>query len=155
MEANPGENWEPKQQPQPRTARCAHHEITSWEYRFKDKCNDHRWEKVDAGYYSRQVGVRGTLSKHDRREHKKRRAVRKWLGREGSEKAIPDMGALGRTISDLQSQLDRTAQIIVAKDNDLERLDKEEGKTPRTLQLSQTAEAPYRSHALGRRRLAS
>ena len=31
-------------------------------------------------------------------------------------------------ISDLRSQLDRAAQIIVAKDNDLERLDKEKQK---------------------------
>jgi len=35
---------------------------------------------------------------------------------------------LERTISDLRSQLDRAAQIIVAKDNDLERLDKEKAK---------------------------
>jgi len=38
------------------------------------------------------------------------------------------MEALDRTISDLRSQLDRTAQIIVADHNDLERLDKEKEK---------------------------
>ena len=60
--------------------------------------------KVDAGYYPRQVGEKGELSKNDRREQRKRK------------------------ILDLRSQLDRAAQIIVAKDNDLERLDKEKEK---------------------------
>jgi len=54
--------------------------------------------------------------------------VRNWLGGEGSEKTIPDMEALEGKISDLRSQLERAAQSIVAKDNDLERLDKEEEK---------------------------
>jgi len=53
------------------------------------------------------------------------------VGREGSEKSIPDVEALEKTISDLQSQLDHTAQIIVAKDNALERLEKERGKLHR------------------------
>ena len=44
---------------------------------------------------------------------------------EGSEKTIPDREAMEIQISDLRSQVDRTAQIIVAKDNDLEQLDKE------------------------------
>jgi len=100
MEANPGEDWAP-QQPRQRRARRALHEITSWEHCFNDKCNDHRWEKVDAGYYPRQVGEKGTLSKNDRREHKKRRAMRTRLGREESEKTIPDVEALERTISEL------------------------------------------------------
>jgi len=100
----------------------------SWEHCFNDNCNEHRWEKVDARYYPRQVGEKGELSKNDRREHKKRRVVRTWLGGEGSEKTIPDVEALEGKISDLRSQLDRAAQIIVAKDNDLERLDKEKEK---------------------------
>jgi len=54
--------------------------------------------------------------------------VRRRLGGEGSEKTIQDVEALERTISDLGSQLIRTAQIIVAKDNDLEQLDKEKEK---------------------------
>jgi len=49
-------------------------------------CNDHRWDKVDAGYYRQQVGKKGTLSKIEGREHKKRRAGRTGLGREGSER---------------------------------------------------------------------
>ena len=127
MEANPGEDWVPEQ-PRRRRARRAHHEITSWEHCFNDNCNEHRWEKLDTGSYHRQVGEKGELSKNDRREHKKRRGVRTRLGGEGSEKTIADVEALERTISDLRSQLDRAAQIIVAKDNNLEQLEKEKQK---------------------------
>jgi len=48
-------------------------------------------------------------------------------GRRG-RKTIPDLEALEGKIPDLRSQLDRAAQIIVAKDNDLERLEKEKEK---------------------------
>jgi len=64
MEANPGEDWAP-QQPWWRIARRAQHQITSWEHCFNDNCNQHRWEKVEAGYYPRQVGEKGTGSKND------------------------------------------------------------------------------------------
>ena len=80
---------------------------------------------MDAGYYPRQAGERGELSKNDTREQRKRKAVRIRLEGEGSEKT---METLETQISDLRSQLDRAAQIIVAKDNDLERLDKEKEK---------------------------
>jgi len=80
---------------------------------------------VDAGYYPRQVGEKGELSNNNRREQRKRKAVRIRLEGEGSEKT---METLEGQISDLRSQLDRAAQIIVAKDNDLERLDKENEK---------------------------
>jgi len=84
---------------------------------------------VDAGYYPRQVGEKGTLSKNERREHKKTRAVRTGLEGEGSEKnVVPDREALEETILDLRSQLDYASQTIVAKDNDLEQLDKEKEK---------------------------
>jgi len=116
------------EQPRQRRARQAHGDITSWEHCFNDNGNEHLWEKVHAGYYDRRVGEKGTLSKHIRREHKKRRAVRARLEREGSKKRIPDVAALERTISHLRSQLDCAARIIVAKDNDLERLDEEKGK---------------------------
>jgi len=125
MEANLGEGWAPQQLPRQRRARRAHGDITSWEHCFTDNCNDHRWERMEAGHYPRQVGEKGTLSKQETREHNKRRGVRIWLGREGREKTIPEVEALEKTILDLRSQLDRAAQIIVAKDNDLERLDKE------------------------------
>jgi len=128
MEANPGEDWA-TQQPRMRRGRRAHHEITSWEHCSNENCIEHRWEKVDASNYPRQVGERGTLSKHDRREHKKRRAVRTRLEGAGSEYTlVPDREALEKTISDLRSQLGCAAQTIVAKDNDLKKLDKEKEK---------------------------
>jgi len=128
MEGNPGETWAP-QQPRRRRARRAHNEITSWEHCFNNNCNEHRGENVDAGYYPRRVGEGGTLSNYDRTEHKKRRAVRKRREAKGSEKTIvPDREALEKTIADLRSQLDCAAQTIVAKDNELERLDKEKEK---------------------------
>jgi len=95
MEANPGEDWAPEQQPRQRKARRAHGDLTSWEHCLNDNCNEHRWEKVDAGYYPRQVGEKGTLSKNDRRDHKRGRAVRTRLEGEGSEKTVvPDREAL-------------------------------------------------------------
>jgi len=80
---------------------------------------------VDAGFYPRQAGEKGELSKKHRREQKKRKAVRIRLEGEGREKT---METVETQISDLRSQLDRAAQIIVAKDNDCERLDKENEK---------------------------
>jgi len=83
---------------------------------------------VDAGYYPRQVREKGTLSKNDRRKQRKRKATRTRLGREVSEKPSLEVEAMETQISDLRSQLDCAGQIIVAKDNDLERLDKEKEK---------------------------
>jgi len=74
------------------------------------------------------VGDKETLSGKERKEQKKRKAVRTRLGREGSEKAIPDWETLEGPFSNLRRELDRSAQIIVAKDNNLERLDKEKEK---------------------------
>jgi len=128
MEANPGEDWAPQQQTRQRRARRFHGSLTSWEHCFNDNCKEHRWEKVDAGYYPRQVREKGSLSKDNRREHKKRKVIKTRLGGEGSEKPVQDMEAREAQISDLRSQLDRAAQIMVARDNDLERLDKEKEK---------------------------
>jgi len=125
MEANPGEDWAPQQQPRQQKARRAHGDLTSWEDCFNDNCKQYRWEKVDARLYPRQGGEKGQLSKNARREQRKRKAVRIRLGGEGSEKT---METLETQILDLRSQLDRAAQIIVAKDNELERLDKEKEK---------------------------
>jgi len=127
MEANQVKDWAP-QQPRRRLARRAYQEITRWEHWFNDNCNKHRWGKVDAGYYPPQVGEKGELSKNNRREHKKRRAVRTGVEREGSEKTIPDVEGLEKTISNLRCQLDHAEQIIVTKDKDLERLEKEKEK---------------------------
>jgi len=43
---------------------------------------------VDAGYYPRQEGEKGELSKNDRREPRMRKAVRIRLEGEGSEKTM-------------------------------------------------------------------
>jgi len=120
MEANPGENWGPQPQPLQRRARRAHEELRSWEHCFNNNCKEHWWEKVDARYYPRPVGEKRELSKNDTREHKKRKAMRTRLEGEGSEKTLE---TLEGQISDLTGQLDRAAQIIVAKDNDLKGLD--------------------------------
>jgi len=110
MEANPGEDWVP-QQPRARRARRAHHEITGCEHGFNDNCNQHRWEKVDAGYYHSQVGEKETLSRNHRRENEEGRAVRTRLeGEEGEKTVVPDLEALEKTILDLRSQLDCAAQ---------------------------------------------
>jgi len=57
---------------------------------------------VDAGYYPRQVDEKRTMSKHDRRENKQSRAMRRWLGKEESGKTI-------RT-DKLWKQLSRTSE---------------------------------------------
>jgi len=55
--------------------------------------------------------------------------VRTRLEREESEKTgVRDMEALEKTSSNLLSQLDYATQTMVAKENDLERLDKEKEK---------------------------
>jgi len=64
---------------------------------------------VDAGYYSGQVAERGTLSKNDRREQKKRKVVRTRLGWEGSEKTVPDVEVMEAQISELRNHLAHTA----------------------------------------------
>jgi len=91
---------------------------------------------VDAEYYPRQVGEKGTLSKNQRREQKKRKVVRTRLGREGSEKTVLDVETIEAQISDLRSQLDSAAQIIMAKDKDLEQLDKEKEKLQQAYNLT-------------------
>jgi len=88
MEANQGEDWAPQHQPRQRRARRAHRDLTSWEHCFNDNCKEHRWQKIDAGCYPRQVGDKGNLSKNDRRAQKKRKVVRTGLGGEGSKKTF-------------------------------------------------------------------
>jgi len=83
---------------------------------------------VNTGYYPRQVGEKGILSKNDRREQEKRKVVRTRLGGEGSQRTIPEVEVLERTMLDLRRQLDCATEIIVAKDNDLEQHDKEKEK---------------------------
>jgi len=56
------------------------------------------------------------------------KVVRTRVGGEGSENILAEVEAMEAQISDLRSQLDHVAQIIVAKYNDLERLKKEKEK---------------------------
>ena len=66
---------------------------------------------MDARYYPRQVGVKGALSKNDRREHTKRIAVRTWLDGEGSDKTVvPDVDTLEK-----QSQTSEANLIVLRK----------------------------------------
>ena len=64
---------------------------------------------MDAEYNPRQVGEKGTLSKNDRREQRRRTVGRTRLGGEGSEKSVPEVEAIEAEISDLRSKLDRAA----------------------------------------------
>jgi chromosome segregation ATPase len=104
-----------------------------WKHCFNDSCKEHRWKKVDHGYYPRNFGEAAPLSAQDEEHRKRRKTVRIRHGREESEETIPDVEALKRQISDLRGQLDRAAHIIVAKDNMLEALDKKNDELGQTL----------------------
>ena len=89
---------------------------------------------MDARYYPTQIGEKGQLPLKEEKQRRKRKTVRTRLGREGSEKPVPDVEAVERQISDLRGQLDATAQIIVAKDNEIEGLNKDKEKLQISLQ---------------------
>ena len=55
------------------------------------------------------------------------------LGRGREQKTLPNLEILKRQISDLWGQLDRVAQIIIAKDNIIERLDQDKEKLENSL----------------------
>jgi len=103
-------------------------DITTWEHSFNHKCYNNRLEKEDDSYYPRQVGEKGTLSRNDRSVQNKRQTLRTQLESEGSKKGFPGVGARERKISGIKRQLEPALQIIVAKDNDLERVDKQKQK---------------------------
>ena len=79
---------------------------------------------MEAGHYPRELVEKATLSKNDRREHKKRKRVRTQLGTDGSEKTVRGVEVLESQRSDREGQLDHAAHMIDTKDQDLERLDK-------------------------------
>ena len=59
----PGSDWA---LPQPaKKERQPHKDLVKWQHCFRDNCSIHRWEKVDAGYYTQIVGKNGVLSKQD------------------------------------------------------------------------------------------
>jgi len=153
MEANPGKDWVP-QQPRRRRAQRAHHEITSWEPCFNDNCNDHQWEKVDAGYYPPKVGEKSELSKQDRSEHKKRRAVRTRLGSEGSDKPF-------RTWKPSKDKSHTSEANSIALPKSLwqktttSNCSIRRKRNSKSQQSMQTEDAPNRGYAVERRSLAS
>ena len=152
---NPGEDWAPQPQTHQQRARWAHGELKSWQHCFNDNCKEHRWEKVDARYCPRQVGEKGTLSRNDRREHKKRRAVRTRLAREGEEKTIPEVEALELQISELGRQLELHRPNYFGKGQRPRTARQGEGKTPTGLQSRQAKDATDRGNTRERMSLAS
>ena len=87
---------------------------------------------MDAGYYTRQVGKKGPLSKVHEKERKKRKTIRTPVWGE-EDQTMPDVEAVANEISDLRSQLNRATQIIVEKDNDVKRRDKDMEKVKQIL----------------------
>ena len=53
-DAEPGSDWVP---PTPtKKERRAHKDLVKWRQCLRDNCSVHRWEKVEAGYYTQMVG---------------------------------------------------------------------------------------------------
>ena len=97
--------------------------MVKWQHCFRDNCSVHRWEKVDAGYYPRIVGEDGALSARDKTHRKRRATVRTRLEREEGEKTPSDVERLEKEILGLREQLSRIAENVVAKDQQLGKLD--------------------------------
>ena len=83
----------------------------------------HQWDKVDTGYYPRIVGEDGTLSKRDQTHRKRRMTVRTQHEREGGEKPSLDVEHLEKEILGLLEQLSQITEKVVAKDEQLGKLD--------------------------------
>ena len=82
-----------------------------------------RWEKVDAGYYPRIMGDDGALSKRDQTHRTRRMTVKTRLERVEGEKTSSDVEHLEKEILGLREQLSRIAENVVAKDQQLGKLD--------------------------------
>ena len=78
---------------------------------------------VDVGYYPRTVGKDGVSSKRDETHRKRRRTVRTRHEGEGGEKTSLDVERLEKKVLVLREQLDRTAETVVLKDQQLIKLD--------------------------------
>ena len=123
-DAEPGSDWNtPQPPPAARKERRPHKEMVKWQHCFRDNCSVHRWKKVDAGYYPRIVGDDGTLSKRDLTHRKRRMTVRTRLEREEGEKTSSEVERLEKEILGLREQLSRIAENVVAKDQQLGKLD--------------------------------
>ena len=122
-DAEPGSDWAP---PQPaKKERRPHKDLVKWQHCFRDNCSVHRWEKMDAGYYPRIVGIDGVLSKRDETHRKRRSTMSTWHEGEGGEKTSSDVEQLEKEILVLQEQLNRAAETVVLKDQQLIKLDNE------------------------------
>ena len=123
-DAEPGSVWAtPPPPPAARKEKRPHKDLVKWQHYFRDNCSVHGWEKVDAGYYPRIVGDNGALSKRDQTHRKRRMTVRARLEREGGEKTSSDVELLEKEILGLREQLSRIAENVVAKDQQLGKLD--------------------------------
>ena len=123
-DAEPGSDWHtPPPPPAARKERRPHKDMVKWQHCFRDNCSAHRWEKVDAGYYPRIVGEDGALSARDKTHRKRRATVRTRLEREEGEKTPSDVERLEKEILDLREQLSRIAENVVAKDQQIGKLD--------------------------------
>ena len=120
-DAEPGSDWAPP--PPAKKERRPHKDLVKWQHCFRDNCSVHRWEKVDAGYYPRIVGSDGVLSKRDETHRKRRKTVRTRHVGEGGEKTSSDVKKLENEILVLREQLNRAAETVVLKDQQLIKLD--------------------------------
>ena len=120
-DAEPRSDWAP---PTPaKKERRDHKDLVKWQHYFRDNCSVHRWEKVDAGYYPRKVGMDRVLSKRDKTHRKCRRTVRTWHEGEGGEKTSPDLERMEKEILRVREQLTHAAETVVLKDQQLIMLD--------------------------------
>ena len=123
-DAEPESDWHTPPPPQAaRKERRPHKDLVKWQHCFRDNCSVHRWEKVDAGYYPWIVGEDGTLSKREQTHRKRRMTVRTRLEREVGEKTSSDVEPLEKEILRLREQLSWSAENVVAKDQQLGKLD--------------------------------
>ena len=123
-DAEPGSDWAtPPPPPVARKERRPHKELVKWQHCFRDNCSVHCWEKVDAGYYPRIVGEDGTLSKRDLTHRKRQMTVRTRLERKNNKKTSFDVERLEKEILGLREQLSQIAENMVAKDQQLGKLD--------------------------------
>jgi hypothetical protein len=95
-------------------------------------------EKVDAGYYPRELGNDAPLTRRDRKMRRDRQAVRTRHEREESEKTVPDPEALERQILQLREQLDHAIRTVVKRDDVITALEKGNDDLRRSLHKLKT-----------------
>ena len=144
-DAEPGSDWAPPPPAMKETR--PHKDLVKWQPCFRDNCSVHRWEKVDAGYYPRIVGSDGVLSKRDETHCKRRKTVMTQHEGEGGEKTSSDVERLEKEILVLWEQLNRAAETVVLKDQQLIKLDNDYRALRRSEhQVSQELAREQRAH---------